>query len=270
MPINPNDILFKSEFDPDSALLSSQVREQEVINNSEALLAIIDGEDARRICTRGNISAIIGKAKSRKTFFISMLCAAILAGELQNKILGKKGIKVTIFDTEQSRWYVQMVLKRILRLSCQSEWNIEVFSLRPYSPQQRVETIDRYFSNNKTDFAVIDGIRDLLSDINSCEQSTEISTQLMKWSELNNCHIMTVLHMNKGDQNARGHLGTEIVNKSETVISVTKERGQNETVVECEYMRGIDFDPFKFEINDNLPYVCQAETYKKIEKIPEF
>ena len=258
MPINPNDILFKSDFDPKDAILMARVRETEHVGNGESLLAILDGENARVICTRGNISLVIGKAKSRKTFFISLLCSAILSGNIQDKIIGKKGIKLTIFDTEQSRWYVQMVLKRILRLSGQGEWNIEIFSLRPYSPSQRVEIIDQYFKTNKLDFAVIDGVRDLITDINNGDQSTEISTQLMKWSELNNCHIMTVLHMNKGDSNARGHLGTEMVNKSESVISVTKDRGQSETNVECEYMRGIDFEPFKFEIINNLPYVSEA------------
>lgn len=185
-----------------------------------------------------------------------MLCAAILRGELYGKLRGECKEKIVIFDTEQGRWHVQMVLKRILSMAEVSESKVEIYSLRKYSPIQRWELIDNYFRTNTPDFAVIDGIRDLISDINNAEQSTDISTQLMKWSEEKNCHIMSVLHMNKGDQNARGHLGTEIVNKSESVISVSKERGENYTKVEPEYMRGLDFDPFYFEVIEGLPYIC--------------
>mgnify|MGYP007001916110 CR=1 FL=1 len=45
----------------------------------------------------------------------------------------------------------------------------------------------------------------------------------MGWSETKGIHIFTVLHENKIDNNVRGHIGTELQNKSETVISVRKQ-----------------------------------------------
>ncbi len=44
---------------------------------------------------------------------------------------------------------------------------------------------------------IIDGARDLLSDINSQEQGTELVSKYMKWTELYNIHIATVIHENK-------------------------------------------------------------------------
>lgn len=254
--IDPSKFIIQGEFNPIDALKESRVLSTEKIINSDVVLGVMQLGELTRVCTKGNISCIIGKAKSRKTFFISMLCAAILRGELYNKFRGECKSKIVIFDTEQGRWHVQMVLKRILMMSEVSESKIEIFSLRKYSPIQRWELVDNYFRLNTPDFAVIDGIRDLISDINNADQATEISTQIMKWSEEKNCHIMNVLHMNKGDNNARGHLGTEIVNKSESVISVSKEKGEDYTKVEPEYMRGIDFDPFYFEVIEGIPWIC--------------
>ena len=69
---------------------------------------------------------------------------------------------------------------------------------------------------------IIDGIRDLMYDINSPSESTDLINLLMRWSSGYNLHIHTVLHLNKGDDNTRGHIGTELNNKAETVLQITK------------------------------------------------
>ena len=38
-----------------------------------------------------------------------------------------------------------------------------------------------------------------------------------------------ILHQNKGDENARGHIGTELNNKAETVLLVEKDKGDADT-----------------------------------------
>ena len=45
----------------------------------------------------------------------------------------------------------------------------------------------------------------------------------MQWTSERGIHIQTVLHLNKGDDNSRGHIGTELNNKAETVLQVTKD-----------------------------------------------
>ncbi len=45
---------------------------------------------------------------------------------------------------------------------------------------------------------IIDGIRDLMYDINSPSESSELINLLMRWSSEYNLHIHTVLHLNKG------------------------------------------------------------------------
>jgi len=99
---------------------------------------------------------------------------------------------------------------------------------------------------------VVDGVRDLLADINDASEASLLVGKLMKWSEIYNIHILCVLHQNKGDNNARGHLGTEIVNKSETVLSVTRDdKNKSVSIVDPEYCRDREPDQIVFHINDD-------------------
>mgnify|MGYP002232569402 FL=1 len=51
---------------------------------------------------------------------------------------------------------------------------------------------------------IIDGIRDLMLDINSTSESVEVINKMMEWSSKYDLHIHCVLHLNKGDNNVRG------------------------------------------------------------------
>lgn len=82
-------------------------------------------------------------------------------------------------------------------------------------PQQRRQIINHALTNDpEIGFVVIDGIRDLMYDINSSSESVDLINDLMRWSSMHDLHIHTVLHLNKGDDNTRGHIGTELNNKA--------------------------------------------------------
>jgi len=210
----------------------------------------------------GNFSVLIGKAKSRKTFLISLFLASYLdnknTSSLIKVFLPKAKERIIAFDTEQSQYDVHRVTNRILNLSgSQNPLNFEVYSLRALSPQERLFIIEqKIYDTDDVGIVVIDGIRDLISDINSPDEATMITSKLLKWTEEKNIHIISVLHQNKGDNNARGHVGSELVNKAESVVSVEKD---NElSIVKPEYFRGKDFQEFAFSVNDQgLPYILE-------------
>jgi len=230
------------------------------------------------VCYLGDFSCITGKAKSKKTFLVSMFISSFLKGSNYNisgiKHDNKK--RIVWFDTEQSKYHTVKAFRRALRLSeNESLHDIDVYGLRPHTPEERVKIIQRVLidlnAEKDISFVVIDGIRDLITDINDPKQATEITTWLMKITELADLHICTVLHQNKGDKNARGHLGTEIVNKAQSVLSVEK-KDENISVVSAECLRDKEFEPFAFSINeDGLPYVLadyeisKQESKKKID-----
>ena len=107
-------------------------------------------------------------------------------------------------------------------------------------------------------------------DINNPSESVHIINKLMQWSSRYDLHIHCVLHLNKGDDNVRGHIGTELSNKAETVLVISKSNSMaNVSEVKPLNIRDKDFAPFAFQINkDGLPeiakdYVVDSTTAKQ-------
>ena len=77
----------------------------------------------------------------------------------------------------------------------------------------------------------------------------------MRWSSEYDNHILCVLHTNPGGDKARGHLGSALLRKSETVMLV-KADGDT-SVVSPQYCRNEPFTEFAFQINTSgLPELC--------------
>jgi hypothetical protein len=238
-----------------SRLPELEIRPKDNIEHDPVLVSIRADYGWTEIMTLGNISTLIGKAKSRKTFFMTMLVAGIITNKnyMIRSLLNKK--RIVIFDTEQGRYHVWKVTKRIESMIGIWPDDLIMFGLRPLTVQERIREIENYIYLNELDLVVIDGIRDLVTDINSAEQATEIVGKLMKWSYDRELHICTVLHQNKADDNARGHIGTEIVNKSETVIQVAKAKNKEYSIVTSVYCRGMEIKEFQFKIDNGIPIV---------------
>lgn len=242
--------------------------------DDEALIKIKSDHGYSKLCTLGNISTIVGKAKSRKTMFISLLLAGVLKNNSKNDTFSSidtENKQILVFDTEQSKSYSRLTYLRIKRLAnLDSISNIKVFSLREFDPKERLIRIERAIDHYKdVSLVVIDGIRDLISDINNAVDSTMLTSKLMKWSVVKNLHIINVIHQNKVDNNARGHLGTELINKSESVISIEK-KDETRSVVRPISMRDMNFTPFAFAVDEyGTPYLdnnWQSTASKKERK----
>ena len=223
--------------------------------------AVVIKVDGIPIGTFGNFSASIGKAKSKKTFNVSAMTAAALSGK---KVLtyevnlpeGKN--KILYVDTEQSKTHCKKTLARILALANLPEGidneRLEFLSLRKYTPKERIEIIEcALVTTEGIGLVIIDGVRDLLFDINAPLEATQITSILMRWTDEYQIHIHTILHQNKGDENARGHIGTEINNKAETIIKVEKDKSdENISMVSAVLTRAQTFPTFAFRINDHI------------------
>ena len=183
------------------------------------------------IGTLGNFSASIGKAKSKKTFNVSAIVAAALKnGTVLNYTaeLPENKRKILYVDTEQSTYHCEIVARRSLRMAGlptdSNHENLEFLVLRKYTPEERIAIVrEAIYRTENVGLVVIDGIRDMVYDINSSSESTKVISLLMTWTGERNIHIHTILHQNKGDEHARGHIGTELSNKAETVLQVEKE-----------------------------------------------
>lgn len=217
--------------------------------------------------TLGNFSASTGKAKSKKTFNV---CAIVAAALTNGTILSyavslpQNKRKILYVDTEQSPFHCLRLMNRILRLANlptdTHPKELVFLGLRRYATKDRLKKIEEAIRETEgLGLVIIDGIRDLAHDINSPGESTDLITKLMQWTDERQIHIHVVLHLNKGDDNTRGHLGTELNNKAETVLQVTKDEFDKDvSVVSSMFIRDRDFEPFAFRINvESLPEVVE-------------
>ena len=252
-----SDIIY-DENEINAALSEAKLDFEKEYEKPECVISFIeDYHKEREVLTLGNISLTIGAAKSKKTFYSTMLLASMLGSEnfaIKGNSFNKK---IVFFDTEQSSYHVQRVANRLKRLNLllnDKTNNIEMYMLRQYMPEMRLAMINQYLTKNKGQysFIIIDGIVDLLYDFNDIRESKRVITKLMEWSGKLNCHINCILHTNKDKNNARGHLGAELMNKSECVFRIVKE-DENISIVECEASRNEAFKSFNFMIEKGLP-----------------
>lgn len=246
-----------------------------VTNTYEQSPVVLMVDDAV-IGTLGNFSASIGKAKSKKTFNVSAIVASALSGSTvlhYRSMFPENKRKILYIDTEQGQHHCQQVLKRILRLAelpdDEKPDNLLMLSLRKFAPKIRMLIVEETIGTiPNLGLVIVDGIRDFLYDINSSSESTDIISKFMQWTDDRQIHIHTILHQNKGDENARGHIGTELNNKAETVLLVEKDKGNSDiSHVSAMHIRAMDFEPFAFCINDRaLPEL--AEGYKPEARKP--
>ena len=202
----------------------------------------------------GELVGVKGRAKQGKSQFEYLLISAMLSG------IEKAGIKpllsdykILLFDTEQSQASLKKCCQRALdfaNLPKDSNDNRFLpFFLRPLSIEERRKTMEDAISAEKPAIVFIDGIRDLLQDFNSLEQSNELIQWLLSLTAEHDCTIVSVLHQNKSkeDGNMRGHLGTELLNKLADCFEVSKKNGK--FLVTCTDSRNVPCGDTAFSID---------------------
>lgn len=250
------------------------------VTDEFALPPVVLQVDEAIIGTLGNFSVSTGKAKAKKTFNVSAIVAAALVnGQVLEYQASFPESKRTIlyFDTEQSPYHCQLVMQRILKLAklpIDRAEHLKFSHLRAIAdPNERREII-RYaiYHTPNVGLVVIDGIRDLMLDINNSTEATKLVGDLMQWTSEQNIHIQTVLHLNKGDDNARGHIGTELNNKAETVLQIMKDNTlPDRNIVAPAIIRSKPFNKFAFRLKEMEDEICIPEidtSYKDADSKP--
>ena len=222
--------------------------------------------DGSCICSRGNISAICGEAKSKKTFLASALIASAMAiplDKLNNFKNVEKNMDLNVLwiDTEQGERHVRRVIERISTMTgakmggLNAEPRLMTLSLRELAPMERYTVMNEAIKRYPFDLIVIDGIADLQRNTNDLEESDALVGALMALSTNTNTHILCVLHTNPGSDKARGHLGSALQRKAETVIYV--HRNGNSSIVEPQFCRNEPFERFAFCVSEEgIPEIC--------------
>ncbi len=190
---------------------------------------------------RGDLIAISGKEKCGKTTACRILATAMLRGEYEGIRALEQGLRILWIDTEQARISTRTV-SRGIDLMCgflPTSDQIRYLNLREWGDKASMRLVLQVmFDNFCPDFVILDGIRDFIDDFNDVRESADIVLEVMRLSsgvsaedakekklrERMPCSIACILHQNKpkDDNNMRGHLGTELANKSGEVWESTR------------------------------------------------
>jgi hypothetical protein len=215
------------------------------------------------IGTYGNFSFVQAPPKTKKTFLISLLTSIYLGGKnhFGGDLKGHRQNRDVIhIDTEQGKWHCQKVFKRVLDMnSIDYSKNYYTFGLRTIGYKERIQFIE-YCLEHKVKNAgllIIDGIADLVSDVNNLEESNACVQKLMEWSANYKVHIMCVIHSNFGSDKPTGHLGSFLEKKAETQIQLEANTVNKDWItVKCKRSRGYSFETFSFKVNEiGLPEI---------------
>ena len=150
------------------------------------------------IASRGNVSAVVGLAKSRKTFLTCAVASGFLSdSEFMGFDTPATG-KVVYIDTEQSKAHVHKIARRILRsIGLPTDRNHDkliVAALRELTPDQRKEVTSEILRRYKPDLLILDGVADLCNDPNDLHESEALTCELMRWSSEYDNHILCSIY----------------------------------------------------------------------------
>lgn len=216
------------------------------------------------IFSLGDLSLVQGRQKSKKTFFTASLMAQMLNNGSFTKLHAEPPPETTIavFDTEQSDYYAQLTNRRINALSDAAK-EYYYFPMREKSPKERKDLIEFFIRSyhDEINLLLIDGIVDLLFDFNDLKECSQLVQWIMTLTKECNIHCLCVLHENQGDGKARGHIGTLLAQKAETVLRIEKHaQDWSRSTITAKDTRGKQFMDFDIFIDQKgTPHLTEKE-----------
>ena len=271
-------------------------------------------------CPRGELVAFTGKAKSGKTFVMSMMMAAASAAEaLAFRRTTFEPLQVLWIDTEQSDQSTQDILRnRLIPMVISSppklggargglkertdslvqttppagtpprsalplcsaknsggerfpESMYDIFNVRTESWQERMPLLLAAIDMCRPDLVILDGVRDLVDDINNGQLAHDVTERLMRVAQQARCCIVCVIHQNKAaeDRTLRGSIGTELTNKAFEVYECEKMMPSRTFVLTQKLTRKYDItDSLYFTVDDRgLPHQVGAPMTGEVKTV---
>lgn len=186
------------------------------------------------------ITTIQGQKGVHKSRLTEVIAAAFLKRNQSNDFLGfktapLKQFQIVYVDTErnvkdQFPYALQKIKVAADHDRTHQVPNLRAVSLIPISRLQRFNALDVYldFVTSETvdgvqSVIILDVITDCVSSFNNAEESMKLLDKINHMINEFEISFINVIHENpsgSGESKARGHLGTELINKSSQVIRI--------------------------------------------------
>ena len=228
--------------------------------------------NGKKVGSLGNIVAITGKPKSRKSVFIhAMLAGFICAKAIFNIecILPEKS-NIVFLDTEQSKQDLYTGVQRIKKAAGVTVLpnRLKIYRTRSLKTGENLTLLKTILQNDQNiKIIFIDGILDFINDMNNADECQEVISLFKKLTEDNNILIVLVLHDSKTSGQTLGHVGSSLERSAQSLLRV--EKTDTGSTLSSQYMRSDeDFTPLSiymdYRVNEYKlnPYSVR-ETIKK-------
>lgn len=211
--------------------------------------------DEHELIARGNLHCLRGAPKVGKSAAGLAFITAALKGEFIGIKANSSNSVVLWIDTEQDKHTLREKARAVLDMAgmeAQPE-NLKIVSLRGYgTPAETLAVTLQAIDENFADFVFLDGVVDLCAGFNDEEQSRETIRQLENKAEQTGSAILCLIHTNKKDNEARGHLGAIIQQKSAEIYQVNKAEGESVATVTQPLSRFAPIPDFYFAFTEGF------------------
>jgi hypothetical protein len=203
------------------------------------------------------INVIQGQAGVHKSRLAEIICSALLKlHNCDNELLCFKRFS---FDAEHTIVYVdtERNLTEQLPFALQSiqikagyeidehPINFEYISILQINRAERFNVLNEFLERikqktNSPLFIVLDVSTDCIQDFNRTEESMKLIDLMNMAINEHNVIFLCLIHENPNSNKARGHFGTELMNKASTVMQVSFEKDvqQNDTdIIRVKYLK---------------------------------
>lgn len=187
------------------------------------------------------INVIQGQAGSHKSRLVETICSAFLkTKDCENELLGFQRVEfdppvVVYVDTERNLKHQFPFAIQSMKIKAGHKMEADpmgfrFLSLLETSRQDRFKKLEIFLrhvraeNEGRTMFIVLDVGTDFISDFNRVDKSMELIDFMNMAVNKHDISIMCLIHENPGSEKARGHFGTELMNKATTHITIGFEK----------------------------------------------
>lgn len=280
----------------DSLEAANERIKQAVIEGTSFEVPVLLYRNDEPFFNSNTINAVVAASGSLKSTFLNTIMAVMLnkgsgnydfLGFTVNEEFGSK-LRIFLFDTEQSENKVKQRVASIVKAAGFNNkdypGNLFVYPLSASSTKERIlavtQILDRLFKSENNEFiniVIIDVVTDLTKDINDSKEAPDIVAQLQQLVNLKNVTLFVTIHKAKTTGTARGHIGTEVTNKSTTILVISRlnssgtkktseARGNTIYKMQTEkYREGKEQSSFEFTYNEENNLLRLATSEEKAE-----
>jgi len=185
--------------------------------------------DSKRILSQGGYMAIVSRAGAGK----SSICEAIIS-QVINPQCDALGFQVSLTDsrykclyidterTVQDTWYSwERMMRRAKVEKPEIDKRITFANLKAVAVNERICYTEKLLKDNpEIGLVLFDGCSDFVMDVNSIQDTVKFSDWINSYNPL--ISEVITLHTNPESNKPRGHIGSELLRRAESVLLLRK------------------------------------------------